>query len=131
MLKTAIPADDIFTGKTALLVEDQFLIAIDAEEWLHGMGFSKVVTSPSVSDALKVLQSFLPDVAILDVNLGAGTSAPIAEELQRQSIPFIFATGYGDLAAVPDHLKTAGMVHKPYSMEALRTQLSQALGVTK
>ena len=38
---------------------------------------------------------------MLDVNLGSGNSFPVAEELRRRNIPFIFATGYGDGSAIP------------------------------
>jgi ActR/RegA family two-component response regulator len=51
----------------------------------------------SGADALKMLKGFTPDFAVLDINLGAGTSLPVAQELSKRNIPFIFATGYGDL----------------------------------
>jgi CheY-like chemotaxis protein len=101
-----------------LLVEDQMLIAADVEAMLAEHGIAKVTTAPSVAEAMRQLKAFTPDVAILDVNLGSGTSLPIAEELVRRNVPFIFATGYSDRSIIPAHL-AAPIVRKPYEAAAL------------
>jgi light-regulated signal transduction histidine kinase (bacteriophytochrome)/CheY-like chemotaxis protein len=106
-----------------LLVEDQMLIAADVETMLAEHGIAKVTTAPSVAEALRRLKSFTPDVAILDVNLGSGTSLPIAEELVRRNVPYIFATGYSDRSIIPSHL-AAPMVRKPYEATALITAVT-------
>lgn len=100
------------------LVEDQMLVAADVEIMLAENGVTKVTTAPSVEDAMKRLKNFTPDVAILDVNLGTGTSLPIAEELERRGVPFIFATGYSDRSVVPASF-SAPVVRKPYEAKAL------------
>jgi light-regulated signal transduction histidine kinase (bacteriophytochrome)/CheY-like chemotaxis protein len=101
-----------------LLVEDQMLIAADLETMLANHGISKVTTTPSVADAMRRLKDFTPDVAILDVNLGSATSLPIAEELLRREIPFVFATGYSDRSVIPATF-SAPVVRKPYEASAL------------
>ncbi|WP_313200450.1 HWE histidine kinase domain-containing protein [Rhizobium sp.] len=112
--------------KEFLLVEDQMLIAADVESMLAEHGINKVTTAPSVSEALRRLKGFTPDVAILDVNLGSGTSLPIAEELVRRGVPFIFATGYTDRSIIPANL-TAPIVRKPYEAEALISAVTKLL----
>jgi light-regulated signal transduction histidine kinase (bacteriophytochrome)/CheY-like chemotaxis protein len=101
-----------------LLVEDQMLIAADVEAMLADHGITKVTTAPSVTEAFRQLRNFRPDVAILDVNLGSGTSLPIAEELVRLGVPFVFATGYTDRGSIPSELN-APIVKKPYEAAAL------------
>ncbi|KQZ55043.1 signal transduction histidine kinase [Rhizobium sp. Root149] len=101
-----------------LLVEDQMLVAADVEIMLAENGVHNVTTAPSVDEAMKRLKNFTPDVAILDVNLGTGTSLPIAEELERRGVPFIFATGYSDRSVVPASF-SAPVVRKPYEATAL------------
>lgn len=101
-----------------LLVEDQMLIAADVESMLADHGVNRVTTTPSVSDALRRLKEFTPDVAILDVNLGSATSLPIAEELLRRDVPFIFATGYSDRSIIPASF-SAPVLRKPYEAGAL------------
>ncbi|MNL54790.1 hypothetical protein D3C87_1781520 [compost metagenome] len=72
------------------------------------------------------MRGFTPDVAILDVNLGSGTSLPIAEELVRRGVPFVFATGYSDRSIIPANL-TAPIVRKPYEAEALISAVTKLL----
>ncbi|WP_306870124.1 HWE histidine kinase domain-containing protein [Neorhizobium galegae] len=110
-----------------LLVEDQMLIAADVEAMLAEHGIDKVTTTPSVADAFRKLKEFTFDVAILDVNLGSGTSLPIAEELIRRDIPFIFATGYSDRSIIPASF-SAPVVLKPYEAAALIGAVTKVLG---
>jgi CheY-like chemotaxis protein len=98
----------------ALLVEDNLIIALDAEEMLLRLGASSVEVASSVRDALAIIDREAPDFAVLDVNLTGETSFPIAERLQKAKVPYVFATGYGDNLAVPKEFKGATIVTKPY-----------------
>ena len=116
------------TGARVLLVEDQMLIALDLENILADHGITDVVTASSATDAIRRLQDFAADVAILDVNLGAETSAPVADELIRRGIPFAFATGYGDSAAIPKRFAAVPVVRKPYEARSIIDQVSRLYG---
>ncbi|MFN7024682.1 MAG: HWE histidine kinase domain-containing protein [Pseudorhizobium sp.] len=107
-----------FSQVELLLVEDQMLIAADVEAILSDYGLNNVTTTPSVTEAMRRLEQFTPHVAILDVNLGSGTSLPVAQELLRRGIPFVFATGYSDRAIIPDHLDVP-ILRKPYEASVL------------
>lgn len=109
-----------------LLVEDQMLVAADVETMLLDHGITKVTTVPSAAEALRQLKTFTPHIAILDVNLGSGTSLPVAEELVRRDVPFIFATGYSDQSVIPASF-TAPVVRKPYEAAALIGALIRVL----
>jgi light-regulated signal transduction histidine kinase (bacteriophytochrome)/ActR/RegA family two-component response regulator len=110
-------------GLRILLVEDQLVIALDAETMLNAKGAAEVETVSSVDEALAAIERRAPDVAILDIHLGMDTSWPVAEELDRRQIPFIVASGYGDLAAVPGAWTSAPIIRKPYDAEAIVTAL--------
>lgn len=110
-----------------LLVEDQVLIAMDAEMMLADAGIDTVVTASSSGDALNRLKSFTPSIAILDINLGRDTSVPVAEELVRRGIPFVFATGYDDRSVIPEELLSIPVVRKPYDSNALIKALTGCL----
>ncbi len=110
-----------------LLVEDQLLIALDVEAMLGERGIGDVTTSGSVSDALQKLSAASPHVAILDVNLGSETSIPVAEELARRKIPFVFATGYGEKGMVPASLAGVPVVRKPYDADSLAEAIIQVM----
>ena len=117
----AVPAD-----ARILLVEDQMLIAMDVEAMLNERGYGTVITTNSADDAMRLIRAQAPDLAILDVNLGSGTSIGVAEELKRLGVPFIFATGYGDGGIVPEALQDAPIVKKPYDIAAVLSALEQA-----
>jgi two-component SAPR family response regulator len=86
-----------------------------------------VTTSGTVSDALRKLSTSKPSAAILDVNLGSETSIPIAEELARREIPFVFATGYGEKGMVPASFANIPIVRKPYDAESLAEAIIQVV----
>lgn len=119
-------ADAMPLESRILLVEDQMLIAMDVEAMLNERGYATVITTNSADDALRLVKAQKPDLAILDVNLGSGTSIGIAEELVRLRVPFIFATGYGDGGMVPEALREVPIVKKPYDISAVLAALEQA-----
>jgi light-regulated signal transduction histidine kinase (bacteriophytochrome)/CheY-like chemotaxis protein len=110
-----------------LVVEDQYIVALDVETMLLDEGAEAVELAPTAQEALRLLQISSPDVAVLDVNLGTDTSIAVAEELSRRGIPFIFATGYGDSHAVPETLLRVPRVQKPYNAAAISLALRQVL----
>ena len=79
-----------------LVVEDEPLIAFDVADHLREAGFEVVGPAASVSAALKLLESQGCDLAVLDVNLGRETAAPIADVLATKSLPFVALSGYSN-----------------------------------
>ncbi|OJF90585.1 HWE histidine kinase domain-containing protein [Pararhizobium antarcticum] len=110
-----------------LLVEDQLLIAMDVESMLGDNGIDDIVIASSAADALNRLSSRRPDVAVLDVNLGIGTSLPVALELTRLKVPFLFATGYGDSSILSADFAGVPVIRKPYESTTLVSAIQQLL----
>ncbi|MCE2574343.1 HWE histidine kinase domain-containing protein [Komagataeibacter sp. FNDCR2] len=110
-----------------LLVEDQFLIAMEAEQAIEETRIGKVRTVASVYEALKAINARVPDVAILDVNLGGENSISIARALRERGVPFIFATGYADRTLIPTDLHDVPMERKPYCATALAEKICRIL----
>jgi len=108
----------VLTGE-ALLVEDNIIIAMDAEDSLTELGANAVHVAANVADALAILERESVSFALLDVNLGAETSEPIAEALQKKNIRFAFATGYGDTSALKDVFPDVPIVQKPYDTASI------------
>jgi light-regulated signal transduction histidine kinase (bacteriophytochrome)/CheY-like chemotaxis protein len=110
-----------------MLLEDQMLIAMEVEGMLSERGFRRVITVNSAAEALKLIERGPPAIAILDINLGAGTSMPVAEALADCNIPFIFATGYGEGAIVSARFANASVIRKPYDADELLDALARSL----
>jgi light-regulated signal transduction histidine kinase (bacteriophytochrome) len=108
-----------------LVVEDSMIIAMDTEETLRLLGVETVTTASSVSAALKSIANDPPQFAILDYNLGTETSDPVARHLAEHSIPFVFATGYGENARELREKGAQGVLMKPYA----KSDIASALGI--
>ncbi|MGN6374637.1 MAG: HWE histidine kinase domain-containing protein [Sphingomonas sp.] len=102
-----------------LLVEDSMIIAMDAEDILTTLGADRVISAASVAQARTEIEAARPDFAVLDLNLGNETSLPIAEQLTAMDVPFVFATGYGEQLKLPDALKGARVIQKPYTSDSI------------
>ena len=53
------------------------------------------------------------DTAIIDINLRDEAAYPIADELMRQRIPFVFCTGY-KASLVPERFAGVRVFQKPF-----------------
>ena len=81
-------------NRRILVVEDEFLIAMDLEMALqdaHAIVLGPVAAVQAGLD----LMAREPDIsaAILDVNVGNEMIFPVADALLERSVPFLFATG--------------------------------------
>ena len=113
-------------GLRILLVEDQFVIALDAEGLLKAAGAAHIEIAATTAEAERILSARRPDVAVLDVNLGRATSMPVAHKLADLGVPFIFATGYGDGQMISGSLPPVPVVRKPYDTNALVAAIEEA-----
>jgi two-component sensor histidine kinase/CheY-like chemotaxis protein len=107
-----------------LLVEDNMIIALEAEDILAALGAKAVDMATSVHDAMRLIEAATPSFALLDVNLGSETSLPVARRLSALGVPFAFATGYGESFRIPPELGAVTMVKKPYTADTLRRALA-------
>ena len=103
------------------ILEDDPLLALDLVEIVEGCGHSVLECFVSLADMADRLDE-LPDFALLDIDLPDGKSFGIAAALDARGIPFAFVSGsrQGDL---PEHLRHARFVAKPYSPVAIRNAL--------
>lgn len=87
-------ADRPLAGRRVLVVEDEYLIAMEVKRWLEHAGAAVVGPVPSVARALDLIEDGALDAAVLDLNLGErGTAFPIAGRLGTLGVPHLFATG--------------------------------------
>src|SRR5579872_3264130 len=121
-LEEAAPAR---ISETVLIVEDNLIIAMAAEVILLELGARHVETAASVTQALRSIERTKPSFALLDINLGNESSIPVGKKLQELNVPFIFATGYGERAPVPEELADAPVIQKPYTRETVESALAR------
>ena len=77
-----------------LIVEDEFLVAIDLASIVESIGHEVVGPVQSARSAIDLARIRPVDVALLDVNLGTDTAAPVADVLDKQGVPYAIVTAY-------------------------------------
>lgn len=107
-----------------LLVEDNYIIALDTEDMLRKLGVETVRAAGTVAHALELIEAAKPDFALLDVNLGDEKCFEITARLRDLGVPFAFATGYGDNHGLPAAYADAPIVPKPYNSDDLEKALT-------
>jgi CheY-like chemotaxis protein len=114
-------------GRRVLVVEDDALIAMMAEDMLAELGCQVVGVALGLAEAMDLADSQTDlDVALLDVNLSGQSAHPLADRLRARGVMVVFATGYGDLPpGVADAAEV--VLRKPYRAEDLATAMEAAL----
>jgi CheY-like chemotaxis protein len=106
-----------------LVADDEPLIAMIIEDWLMELKFETLGPVGTVREALALLETTLPDAAILDVRLADGYSYAIAEQLRAKGIPFVFASGQ-DASDFDARFKDVPRLAKPFDLEQVRKILA-------
>ncbi len=106
------------TGRTVLVVEDDYFLASDTVAALRGAGARVLGPCPTAEAARDLLRSELPSHAVLDLNLGGGARFDIARLLKSRGVPFIFLTGY-DQDVIPDDVADVIRLQKPVPFLAI------------
>jgi CheY-like chemotaxis protein len=104
--------------KRILVVEDEFLIALDIAGALEQGGLVVIGPLASVRDALHALEHERVDGALLDANLGGEPVGRVADALLARRIPFAFVSGYGR-EQLPRQHQRAPLLGKPFTAEDL------------
>jgi DNA-binding NtrC family response regulator len=97
------------------LVEDEPLILMDLELAAHDRG-CETVSAMGLEAALQKLEQKAEriEMAILDISLGGGTNSfPIAAELAKRGIPFIFHSGDREIHRARIQEMQTQLVSKP------------------
>jgi len=102
------------SGWRILAVEDEPLIALNLEQALTEAGCATVTLVQGVAAALERIESEKFEGAVLDINLGAESSFPVAHALAERGIPFAFCTGYTGYIDVPERHSRAPVLSKPF-----------------
>jgi DNA-binding LytR/AlgR family response regulator len=118
---------DDLAGLRVLIVEDEFLLAMELESLVAGGGCTAVGPASSVRQALALIDGEEPDIALLDVNLKGERATPVAAALQERGVPYVLITGYSDAQLSEPELQRAPRLDKPVSSRALTRAVKRAL----
>jgi DNA-binding response OmpR family regulator len=116
---------------TALVVEDETLIAEELSERLTRMGFSVVAAVDSADAAIQAAVRERPDVVLMDIRLkGERDGIHAAAEIRKLvNSPVIYLTAYSDQVTL-DRVKETepyGYVLKPFHERELQVTIELAM----
>lgn len=119
--------DQPLKGAQVLLVEDNMLIALEAEDMLIALGAAHVAVASSLSEANSMVKQQSFQFAVLDINVGRGTTFDLATRLKAAGTPYIFASGYGEDLVLKQRGGVDVVVQKPYERGHLARAVQQVL----
>jgi DNA-binding response OmpR family regulator len=94
-----------------LIVEDEPLVAFDAEHILIEAGYDVLATVDTIAAALSHMADGAPHLVLLDINLSDGNGLAIAERAHAEGVPVLIVSG-----VCPDQAQAlaVGWLAKPY-----------------
>lgn len=125
----ADPIPKPLSGLAVLLLEDNMIVALTVENFLEDLGARRIWTASYIESASDILDRETIEIAILDINIGEDTSLDLARRLRAESIPFFFASGYGEDEGLGADLTGSLIVRKPYGKRDLQKAIITVLGM--
>ncbi len=111
-----------FAGRRILIVEDEVIIGMMAQDMLEDLGATVLGPAMNVDQGVSMAESEQADAALVDINLDGTRSDPVVDVLVRRGVPVIFTTGYGK-----DEGDPRMVLEKPYTAASLAQALEKAL----
>jgi len=112
---------------TVLVVEDEFIIALDLSETVRDLGFRVEGPFADKENAFIAIDQHMPDCAILDVKTADGEVYPLADALTEAGVPIIFHSGHVSPSEVRLRYPKAWACAKPCSPDKLIDVLQEAV----
>ncbi len=114
-----------------LVVEDEFIVALEIGERLSAMGYRVVGSAADGERALELVSRSRPDLVLMDIRLqGEMDGIGAAQEIHRRfHLPVIFLTAYSEDATL-ERAKLAepyGYILKPFDDRELKSGIEIAL----
>ncbi|WP_165853552.1 HWE histidine kinase domain-containing protein [Aurantiacibacter aquimixticola] len=103
----------VASGKTALLIEDNVVLAMDMVDSLYRLGAEHIETAATIDSGMSLVKTMDFDFAVLDMNLRGEVAFDVAIALKERGVPFIFVTGYGSKMDIPHDLERVPVLTKP------------------
>ena len=114
-----------------LVVEDEFIIALDVSETVRDLGYALEGPYEDKQRAFLAIEDELPDCAILDVFTGDGEVYPLADALTEAGVPIIFHSGHVSPSEVRERYPEAWACAKPCSPDKLIDVIRAAVEHTR
>lgn len=111
-------------NKSVLIVEDEPFIAFDLADAMTDAGATVMGPALTMREAGDALDGATPNMACLDINIGADLIWPIAQRLRDDGVPFVFVSAQSKQSDLPAPFGGYQCIAKPASQADLISKLS-------
>ncbi len=112
---------------TVLVVEDEFIIALDLSETVRDLGLQVEGPFADQGNAFVAIDRQLPDCAILDVKTADGEVYPLADALAEAGVPLIFHSAHLTSRDIAERYPHAQAAAKPCPPDRLISMIGNAI----
>ncbi len=118
---------------TALVIEDEPLIAMEVASTLESIGLTVVASARDANSAVKLAHQYKPDVVLADYDLGSVKTGLDAVKEIVSDIPVvaIFLTAYPDEVLRGDDYEPTFILTKPFDERAIRAAVVHGLSIPR
>ena len=117
-MTTSTASNPALAGLTVLVVEDEYLVAMEIAALLRKHGAQVLGPVPDEARTRELVSEQTPDCVLMDINLKGERVFDLAQHLLDRGLPVIFTTGY-DATVLPEPLQGVPCLQKPLDWRAL------------
>jgi DNA-binding response OmpR family regulator len=117
---------DVLKGKHVMVVEDSGVLCCMLVEILRGAGCTLAGPYTHVEEAIEAARTSDLDAALLDIRVRGQLVSPVAQELDRRSVPILLTSAY-HVEDIPRSLRHAAFLRKPFTEDDVLERLTTLL----
>lgn len=117
-------------GANALIVEDEYLIALEMQRVLEAAGTAAIIVARNVAKGAQHTVSRSFDIALVAVGPGDSTALSFMQALRQSGVAVVAVSSVGEHREGIPGLDGIGAVVKPFADEELLAAAAAALAAT-
>lgn len=117
------------TSTRVLIIEDEWVIALDLRSMVSDLGHEVIGVAPTRSKALELAESGDFGLVLADIQLADGSSGvdAVSDILGSCNVPVIFITAFPDRLLTGERPEPTYLITKPFLAETVKATIAQAL----
>ncbi len=117
------------TATRVLIIEDEWVIALDLKALVTELGHEVVGVAPTRSKAVELARQGDFGLVLADIQLADGSSGidAVTDILESFNVPVIFITAFPDRLLTGERPEPTYLIAKPFFAETVKATIAQAL----
>ncbi|MFG1402618.1 response regulator [Xanthobacter sediminis] len=117
------------TATRVLIIEDEWVIALDLRSLVSDLGHEVVGVAPTRSKAVELAEAGDFGLVLADIQLADGSSGvdAVSDILGGCNVPVIFITAFPDRLLTGERPEPTYLITKPFLAETVKATIAQAL----